>query len=126
VANRDSCQHHTLTFLGYLQKRKIKGDLSSSEIFIMKYLILLSFFMAIVSCTTPLSKGGKELQVVDKIPTDKCKQVGQVESKNMMESSARNELINNAAELGGNTLVIYDVKTSGSYAIYRGDVYQCP
>ncbi|MEI8346180.1 MAG: DUF4156 domain-containing protein [Pseudomonadota bacterium] len=88
---------------------------------ILPFLLLL-----LASCTTPISSEGEKIQIVKKLPSADCKPVGQVESKNMLESSALNELINNAGELGGNTMIRSEAQHSGSFSIFRGDVYVCP
>jgi len=92
----------------------------------MKFYKLIIVAVVIMGCARSVRKEAEGVAIVTELPSDKkCITVGEVEVKDMLESSAQNELKNSVEQLGGNFLIITNTKYTTSFVIHKAEGFNC-
>jgi len=101
--------------------------------YMIKTATLMTSIFLLASCTTGLTKGGKQVELSLEAPTKKCKKVDLVHYSFMKGKSfgcdfkaVKNVLRNETAEAGGNYVKMGRVDDAGVYCNATGEAYLCP
>ena len=90
--------------------------------------LIISFLFVIYSCTQhiKLNTAKDGVQIVKKLPKDlECTIIGNVEVKDILESSAIEELKNSVEGLNGNYLIITKTTYKSTFVIHKARGYKC-
>jgi len=92
----------------------------------MRFVVLVAvpWSLLLVACSTPLTVGGRGVRVVKSDLPLMCEDLGTVESADPSPDDTRNEIRNDAAEMGAN-FVRLDSTTAAGYGLI-GTAYRCP
>ncbi|MCK5072542.1 MAG: hypothetical protein KAQ98_03890 [Bacteriovoracaceae bacterium] len=92
----------------------------------LSVLLLTIFVSSCASKPVNILEQQEGIQIVEELPSNlKCKNVGEVEVKDILESSAREELKTSVRELGGNHLIIVKTLYRGSFVIHTAQGFNC-
>lgn len=92
------------------------------------FLLLLNLLLY-TACTSKPIKINEEqdsIKIVSELPSElTCKEVGQAEVKDILESSAIEELKTSIREMNGNFLIITETQYKGPFVIHKAKGFFC-
>ncbi len=91
-------------------------------------LIIIMNLLILSSCASKvkISEAQEKVSIVKELPADKkCTSAGTIEVKDMLESSALEELKNMAYSMEGNFVIIKETQYKTTFVIHKAEAFKC-